>query len=310
MVRYPILESWSALASSVGRRQAGLRRLRNSLTMRRMLRRVFSGLRWRVSWRLCVLLPLLALPVQALVNGRPVAEQRFVTEYPWAVTVVNALSGGICGGVLIEARWVLTAAHCAGGRRYVLVGSVERSAARRVEVERIHRHPDFSAASLQNDVALLFLAEPVELRYAGLPSSAQARLLLRRGAPARIIGWGKTEYSREPVDRLHEADVRLQNFSRAGSRYVYTHTAGPCGRDSGSPMQMRTLDGRWLIIGIASATDGNLCAQGGGRAVYTSIGGARQRLTGTEAKSDVSQSQQIIKQVRNELEEVLKILRR
>jgi len=40
------------------------------------------------------------------------------------------------------------------------------------------------------------------------------------------------------------------------------------------------------------------------------IGGARQRLTGEEAKSDVSQSQQIIKQLRMELEQVLKILRR
>jgi DNA-binding transcriptional MerR regulator len=40
------------------------------------------------------------------------------------------------------------------------------------------------------------------------------------------------------------------------------------------------------------------------------IGGARQRLTGEEAKSDVSQSQQIIKQLRLELEQVLKILRR
>ena len=40
------------------------------------------------------------------------------------------------------------------------------------------------------------------------------------------------------------------------------------------------------------------------------IGGARQRLTGDEARSDVSQSQQIIKQLRLELEEVLKILRR
>ena len=40
------------------------------------------------------------------------------------------------------------------------------------------------------------------------------------------------------------------------------------------------------------------------------IGGARQKLTGEEAKSDVSQSQQIIKQLRVELEEVLKILRR
>jgi DNA-binding transcriptional MerR regulator len=40
------------------------------------------------------------------------------------------------------------------------------------------------------------------------------------------------------------------------------------------------------------------------------IGGARQRLTGDQAKEDVSQSQQIIKQLRIELEQVLKLLRR
>jgi DNA-binding transcriptional MerR regulator len=40
------------------------------------------------------------------------------------------------------------------------------------------------------------------------------------------------------------------------------------------------------------------------------IGGARQRLTGEEAKTDVSQSQQIVRQLRVELEEILKILRR
>ncbi len=40
------------------------------------------------------------------------------------------------------------------------------------------------------------------------------------------------------------------------------------------------------------------------------IGGARQRLMGDQAKSDVSQSQQIVKQLRMELEQILKILRR
>ncbi len=40
------------------------------------------------------------------------------------------------------------------------------------------------------------------------------------------------------------------------------------------------------------------------------IGGARQRLTGEEARTDVSQSQQIVRQLRVELEEILKILRR
>ena len=40
------------------------------------------------------------------------------------------------------------------------------------------------------------------------------------------------------------------------------------------------------------------------------IGGARQKLTGEEAKTDLSQSQQIIKQLRRELDEILKLLRR
>jgi DNA-binding transcriptional MerR regulator len=40
------------------------------------------------------------------------------------------------------------------------------------------------------------------------------------------------------------------------------------------------------------------------------IGGARQRLSGEEARSDVNQSQQIIRQIRNELEEILLILKR
>src|ERR1700759_1476143 len=40
------------------------------------------------------------------------------------------------------------------------------------------------------------------------------------------------------------------------------------------------------------------------------IGGARQKLTGEEARVDVSQSQQIVRQLRKNLEEVLKLRRR
>ena len=40
------------------------------------------------------------------------------------------------------------------------------------------------------------------------------------------------------------------------------------------------------------------------------IGGARQRLSGDEVKADSSMSQQIVRQLRMELEEVLDILRR
>jgi DNA-binding transcriptional MerR regulator len=40
------------------------------------------------------------------------------------------------------------------------------------------------------------------------------------------------------------------------------------------------------------------------------IGGARQKLSGVEAKEDTNQSQQIVRQMRTELEELLHILKR
>ena len=40
------------------------------------------------------------------------------------------------------------------------------------------------------------------------------------------------------------------------------------------------------------------------------IGGARQRLDGEEAREDVTQTQQIVRQMRTELEELLKAMRR
>jgi len=40
------------------------------------------------------------------------------------------------------------------------------------------------------------------------------------------------------------------------------------------------------------------------------IGGARQQLSGEGAKHDVSQSHQIVKQVRTELEDILQLLKR
>ena len=40
------------------------------------------------------------------------------------------------------------------------------------------------------------------------------------------------------------------------------------------------------------------------------IGGARQKMSGEEAKEDVTQSQQIIHQIRLELEDVLQLLKR
>ena len=65
------------------------------------------------------------------------------------------------------------------------------------------------------------------------------------------------------------------------------------------------------LAGILLCFIGSVLAITGGHMELEgfTIGGARLRLTGQDAITDNSQSQQIIKQLRTELEEVIKILR-
>ena len=75
-----------------------------------------------------------------------------------------------------------------------------------------------------------------------------------------------------------------ESLSRAGSRYAYTYRTGPCSRDSGNPMLLQTIKGDWLVVGIANATDGNLCATNGGLAVYTSVAPLIEFIRGYTAR--------------------------
>ncbi len=125
-----------------------------------------------------------------------------------------------CGGTLVTARYVLTAAHClAQGDRgtissitnprdiAIMIGSTNLlGKADRILVKRVIPHPRYVPGTSVNDIALL------ELERAPLPESGAQRVTivtaeteaaaLPVNADLTIIGWGMTEAKRPSMDLL------------------------------------------------------------------------------------------------------------
>lgn len=216
----------------------------------------------------------LAGPAAAIVNGQIVNQPRFLADYPWAVALENPFTGGVCSGALISPTVVLTAAHCTSSIKRVLVGNAARSRARVIDVAEAIRHPAWDRGTAQFDVGLLRLTRPAAAMPVRLIGRAEALIVLRPFAEGEILGWGKRP-GENFSDRLVRGRVRLAQLLFNGTDLVFSSAAAPCGGDSGGPLLVRGLDGLPVLAGVASTTDGNLCAKGGGRASYVNLDALR-----------------------------------
>lgn len=211
-------------------------------------------------------------------------------DFPFIVSLQRSTGAHFCGGTLLNANTVLTAAHCSTGISAssvrVRTGSLNRSSGGTlVGVSAIRIHPSYSSSTLNNDVAIWKLSTPIAqsstISYATLAASGSDPA---SGSVSTAAGWGSTSSgSSASPTLLRKVDVPI--VSRASCRSSYGSSSitdnmvcagypnggrDSCQGDSGGPLinaSTRTL------IGVVSWGEG--CAFPNYPGVYARVGTLR-----------------------------------
>lgn len=242
----------------------------------------------------------LALAGTATGSGTAVAAQPTVVggsdisvnDVPWQVLFIidDAI---VCGGSLVSPNQIVSAAHCFVdqplGEIQAWAGITnmsDRSNASELAIRSITNHPDFSAETYANDIAIVTLTKPVPARLGattiGLPSDQDAAVWPAAGTTATVSGWGEVDPAvLVASDALQAATVEVlaspsePTCGAYGALYLPSDqvcagaAAGgvdACEGDSGGPLTVY-VNGEPLLAGIASTGFG--CAQADYPGLYT-----------------------------------------
>ncbi|XP_031336045.1 proclotting enzyme-like isoform X1 [Photinus pyralis] len=228
-------------------------------------------------------------------------EESLPGRWPWMAAIFlhgNRRTEFWCGGALITAKHVLTAAHCTkdsqqrpfAARQFtVRLGDIdlkredEPSAPVTYKVTEVRAHHKFSRVGFYNDIAILVLDRLVRKSKYVIPlclPPPQLRNEKFAGQRTTVVGWGTTYYGGKesttqrqavlPIWRNEDCDDAYfqpitSNFICAG----YSHGGtDACQGDSGGPL-MIYWDTRWIQVGVVSF--GNKCGEPGYPGVYTRV---------------------------------------
>lgn len=202
--------------------------------------------------------------------------------YPFVMQITDASGSLFCGGTLVSATKVVTAAHCMAGQPVsnirVVGGRTELNGTDGTvsKVSRIWVNPDYTDATGGHDVAVLTLSTAMPYQPVSYVSSSQTGVYAA-GTTARVLGWGTTSEIGGPSNQLRTATVPVVSDSSCrssyGSDFVQSdmvcagYSSGgvdTCQGDSGGPLLIGGV-----LAGITSWGEG--CAEAGHPGVYTRL---------------------------------------
>lgn len=189
-------------------------------------------------------LALVTGPASAVVGGREGGPAAGST-----LMVLNA-RGGVCTGIVLSSRTILTAAHCASGGTELRIHWKEGSGEPvLLPPTAVALHPEFKADAVTSrrrsiDLALLHLAEPLPARFA--PATLVDGAAPRAGAAVALAGYGVLREGEARTTGVYRS-AALAAVEPYGPGRVLLWAADPAGAgkrpgmgacqgDSGGPM--------------------------------------------------------------------------